>query len=578
MGSQGLSVPGVGGDVEDGAGEGREECSDGDSESGNPALAEGQAEQGGGARVLTAAATVTATATTGTATGAAAGAVTGTATATGTATGTGAGADPGSGSGTAAEAPPVVADPLAGPVRPPRARPLAALYPLLLAVSDALAMAAAVSLATASAARPAGPVEQAAAAAAIVAVNAAAGLHRCRRRPSLLDDAPPLVLRAAVVAVPTALLLHGAAPVRAWFWITCLYCAFAGTARLVAGTGLRTYRKLRPRGRPTIIVGTGPGAWHVAGLLRRRRDFGLDPVGQIVTGDPGDEPVPALPVLGRPLDLRRVLAACTGTRSRAAVVIVSDELRTSRLDELVRVCAALPCETLLVPSTTDLLLARAGARTARTPVEHLEGVPCVRLGPRAGEPVARAAKRVFDVVAAALLLVLLWPVLLACALAVRLEGGPGVLFRQRRVGLDGAHFTLLKFRSLRPADQHEADTRWSVDGDARMGPVGRFLRETSLDELPQLWNVLRGDMSLVGPRPERPHFVRLFSETCPEYPLRHRMPAGITGWAQVNGLRGDTSIELRVRLDNRYIDTWTFGADLRILLMTFRAVLTRNVA
>ncbi|XVQ10233.1 exopolysaccharide biosynthesis polyprenyl glycosylphosphotransferase [Spirillospora sp. CA-255316] len=532
MGSQGLSVPAVGGDVEDGPEEGREERSETDP-AGGP---EGQGQQGGRTRTLTATTTTATTTTT-----------------------------------TAANVIPV-ADDLARPAAAPRPRPLAALYPLVLGAADAFAMAAAVAVAASTAT---GTVP---AAAAIVALNAASGLHRSRRRPSLLDDAPALALRAALVAAPAALLLPGPGGIRTWFWITFLYCAFAGAARLAAGTGLRTYRKLRPRGRPTIIVGTGPGAWHVTGLLRRRRDFGLDPVGQIVTGDPGDQPVPALPVLGRPLDLRRALAACTETRSRAAVVIVSDELRRSRLDALVRVCAALPCETLLVPSTTDLLLARAGARTARAPVEHLEGVPCVRLGPRPGERAARAAKRAFDVIAAILLLLALWPVLLACALAVRIEGGPGVLFRQRRVGLDGRHFTLLKFRSLRPADDLEADTRWSVDGDARMGPVGRFLRETSLDELPQLWNVVRGDMSLVGPRPERPHFVRLFSETCPEYPLRHRMPVGITGWAQVNGLRGDTSIELRVRLDNRYIDTWTFGADLRILLMTVRAVLTRNVA
>ncbi|MFC5754774.1 sugar transferase [Actinomadura rugatobispora] len=545
MGSQGLSVPAVGGDVEDGADEGREERSE-DDPGGRHEGHAGQAQQavGGGTRTLTATSVI-----------------------------------------------PVVTGPAARPATASRPRPLAALYALTLGTADALAMATAVTVAagmvngTAAGGTGAGAVTvtgtvtaMVTAAAAIVAVNAPAGLHRCRRRPSLLDDAPALAVRAAVVAAPAALLLPGGGSVAIWLWITCLYCAFAGASRLAAGAVLRTHRKLRPRGRPTVIIGTGPGAALVAGVLRRRRDFGLDPVGQIVTGDPGDLPVPALPVLGRPLDLRRALAACTETRSRAAVVIVADEVRRSGLDELVRICAALPCETLLVPSTTDLLLARAGARTAQAPVEHLEGIPFVRLGPRPGARTARAAKRAFDTVAAALLLLTLWPVLLACALAVRIEGGPGVLFRQRRVGLDGEPFTLLKFRSLRPADDHEADTRWSVDGDARMGPVGRFLRETSLDELPQLWNVVRGDMSLVGPRPERPHFVRLFSETCPEYPLRHRMPVGITGWAQVNGLRGDTSIELRVRLDNRYIDTWTFGADLRILLMTVRAVLTRNVA
>ncbi|GAA2435312.1 hypothetical protein GCM10010191_57420 [Actinomadura vinacea] len=456
------------------------------------------------------------------------------------------------------------------PGRAPRRRTLPALYPLALGAADGLAMAAAV---TWTAAVPAAATP--AAAACAVAVNAAGGLNRCRRRPSLAEDAPALAVRAALVAALVCAAFRAGFPQAAatWFWIACLYCALAGTGRLVVHTAVRAYRRLRRRGRPTILIGAGPASAHVAAVLRRRRDFGLDPAGQILAGDPGDPPAAGLPVLGRPLDLRRAVEA----HGTATVVIVAEDVPRSRLDPLVRVCTALACETLLVPATADLLVARAGSRTGRAPVEHLEGVPYLRLGPRPGERAARTAKRVFDVAAAIVVLLLVWPVLLACALAVRLEGGPGVLFRQRRVGLGGRTFTLLKFRSLRPADDHEADTRWSVDGDARMGPVGRFLRETSLDELPQLWNVIRGDMSLVGPRPERPHFVRLFSETCPEYALRHRMPVGITGWAQVNGLRGDTSIELRVRLDNRYIDTWTFGADLRILLMTVRAVLTRNV-
>ncbi|MBB1255997.1 sugar transferase, partial [Streptomyces alkaliterrae] len=183
-------------------------------------------------------------------------------------------------------------------------------------------------------------------------------------------------------------------------------------------------------------------------------------------------------------------------------------------------------------------------------------------------PAAALAKRALDVAAASLALLLTAPVLLACALAVRLADGPGILFRQERVGQGGRSFTLLKFRTLRPADALESATLWSVADDQRMSPVGRWLRRTSLDELPQLWNVLRGDMSLVGPRPERPYFVRQFSQRYSGYAERHRMPAGITGLAQVHGLRGDTSIEERARFDNLYIDTWSLWQDVRILLRT----------
>ncbi|MBC3991098.1 sugar transferase, partial [Streptomyces sp. AC563] len=172
-----------------------------------------------------------------------------------------------------------------------------------------------------------------------------------------------------------------------------------------------------------------------------------------------------------------------------------------------------------------------------------------------------------DVCAAALGLVAVAPLLAACALAVRCSDGPGVLFRQERVGRDGRPFVVLKFRTLR-SDAFESATRWSVADDQRMSAVGRWLRRTSLDELPQLWNVLRGDMSLVGPRPERPYFVREFSQRYPAYRARHRMPVGITGLAQVHGLRGDTSIEDRVRFDNHYIETWSLWQDVRILLRT----------
>ncbi|MCZ0981083.1 sugar transferase [Streptomyces diastatochromogenes] len=158
--------------------------------------------------------------------------------------------------------------------------------------------------------------------------------------------------------------------------------------------------------------------------------------------------------------------------------------------------------------------------------------------------------------------------LLLCALAVRLSDGPGVLFRQERVGQHGRHFTLLKFRTLRPSDDTESATRWNVAGDRRMSAAGSFLRKSSLDELPQLWNVLRGDMSLVGPRPERPYFVAQFSKIHTGYAARHRMPVGLTGLAQVHGLRGDTSIEDRCRFDNHYIDHWSLWQDVCILLRT----------
>jgi lipopolysaccharide/colanic/teichoic acid biosynthesis glycosyltransferase len=229
---------------------------------------------------------------------------------------------------------------------------------------------------------------------------------------------------------------------------------------------------------------------------------------------------------------------------------------------LIRLCWDQGCTVWLV----DL-----GPGFARGPApaadEHLWGFACRRLEPPRPDRPAQAAKRLLDIAVGAVALLLTAPLLLGCALAVRLADGPGVLFRQQRVGQGGRPFMMLKFRTLR-ADDTEAATRWNIAGDERMGAVGKMLRRTSLDELPQLWNVLRGDMSLVGPRPERPHFVAEFSRGYPGYAQRHRMPVGLTGLAQVSGLRGDTSIEDRARFDNHYIDTWSLWQDLCIMLRT----------
>jgi exopolysaccharide biosynthesis polyprenyl glycosylphosphotransferase len=207
-------------------------------------------------------------------------------------------------------------------------------------------------------------------------------------------------------------------------------------------------------------------------------------------------------------------------------------------------------------------------------MDFLGDLPLIRLRRAAYRSLSWQLKRLIDIVFSALALVVLSPVLAACAVAVRLEGGPGVIFRQERVGCDGVRFQLLKFRSMRPANEQESKTQWNIATDNRVGPVGRLLRITSLDELPQLFNILRGDMSVVGPRPERPHFVEEFGRLYRGYHARHRVPCGLTGWAQIHGLRGNTSIEERSRLDNFYIENWSLWLDMKIILRTTISVFT----
>jgi Undecaprenyl-phosphate glucose phosphotransferase len=186
-------------------------------------------------------------------------------------------------------------------------------------------------------------------------------------------------------------------------------------------------------------------------------------------------------------------------------------------------------------------------------------------------------KRAFDICFSALVLLMTSPLMGLTALLIRLTSPGPIFFVQERVGLNGLPFQMYKFRTMRVSDFSESDTRWTTEADPRRTPLGSFLRKTSLDELPQFINVLKGDMSVVGPRPERPHFVQQFLQEVCRYNHRHCLRVGITGWAQVNGWRGDTSIEKRVEYDLYYLQNWTFIFDLRIIVMTiFWGLIGRN--
>lgn len=186
-------------------------------------------------------------------------------------------------------------------------------------------------------------------------------------------------------------------------------------------------------------------------------------------------------------------------------------------------------------------------------------------------------KRSFDLMVACSLLIILLPLMLVIAILVTLTSPGPILFSQKRVGLHGRMFMIHKFRTMRTQSERASDVLWTTPADERRTALGTFLRQTNLDELPQLWNVIRGDMSLVGPRPERPHFVDKFSEEIEQYNVRHFLRSGITGWAQVNGWRGDTSIARRVECDLYYLQNWSFGLDLKILWLTlWRGFRDRN--
>ncbi|MDX3061158.1 MULTISPECIES: exopolysaccharide biosynthesis polyprenyl glycosylphosphotransferase [Streptomyces] len=431
-----------------------------------------------------------------------------------------------------------------------------------LVAADVLALGLALALAAPAAWPPGVFVLQAA---AQLLLNAYRGLYRIGLSPSVLAELPALFGLALVQWYATAEVLSAYAPRYAMGW-TALACAVGAHTLLSCGARAAAHRaRLRSAARnpqSTLVLGNGPTADRVTAALHDHPEYGLRPVGRVRSGIPADEAAGSAGVLPVLVSAQDVARAVIQNSVRHAVFTVPPGAAPDGA-ALVELFVRHGCRVWLITDQDDVV----PGRSVPGP-DHLWGFAARPLDFGSRRPVAHRVKRAMDALLALVALVVAAPALALCALAVRVSDGPGVVFRQERVGRHGRPFVLLKFRTLRPADAHESATRWNVSDDGRMSRVGRTLRRTSLDELPQLWNVLRGDMSLVGPRPERPYFVEQFSRVHPGYKARHRMPVGITGLAQVHGLRGDTSIEDRARFDNRYIETWSLWQDVCVLART----------
>lgn len=214
-----------------------------------------------------------------------------------------------------------------------------------------------------------------------------------------------------------------------------------------------------------------------------------------------------------------------------------------------------------------------GIMTFSSQAEQIEGIPVLRWGKTPIEGYARVVKRFFDIVFSGLGLIALLPFYIVIGIAVKLGSKGPALFKQRRIGRNGREFSMLKFRSMTHIENNGNNEGWTVEDDPRRTRVGAFIRKYSLDELPQLWNVFIGQMSLVGPRPEQPGYVERFKDDIPRYFHRHKVKSGVTGWAQVNGLRGDTSITERTRYDLYYVENWSLVYDIKIILLTLKNIL-----
>jgi exopolysaccharide biosynthesis polyprenyl glycosylphosphotransferase len=334
------------------------------------------------------------------------------------------------------------------------------------------------------------------------------------------------------------------------------------------GLALQLARAL-DRGRPVrcLIVGRTEQGRRIARALAGGGALRHLPVGLLAGPGETTEPTDSdeLPVLGRYDQVGEIARAQAIDRIVVALPLAGQE----GLLEVLRQCRALEVEIDFVPDLLALI-----SRRAR--FDEVDGIPIVGLREIPLSGWNGVAKRALDLCITVPLLLLLSPLLLLLALAIRLDSPGPVFYRQGRVGRDRRVFQILKFRSMHVGAERDTGPVWALSGDPRRTCMGTFLRTWSLDELPQLLNVLRGDMSLVGPRPERPYFVDRFEELVPGYFDRHRVKSGITGWAQVNGLRGSVPIEVRTRYDLYYVANWSLLLDLRILVMTLRSIFAQR--
>ncbi len=350
-----------------------------------------------------------------------------------------------------------------------------------------------------------------------------------------------------------------------WFAVAIpLFAVYRAVLRLLLA------RYMRDDGRKTriVIVGAGELARDVAHRIDAARWSGFAIEGFF--SDQRDGRVDGHPVLGRLADLETALRGPDGRATVEEVWIALPLDDYARVREVVHSLRHVPVAIRFIPDIFEF-------RLINHDISQIEGIPVIDLNVTPMVGMNRILKAIEDYVLASLILVLISPLMLFIAIGVRLSSPGPIFYRQQRVSWNGQPFEMLKFRSMPVTAEDETGPKWATPGEQRATPFGRFLRRTSLDELPQFINVLRGEMSIVGPRPERPYFIDKFKDEIPDYMQKHLVKAGITGWAQINGWRGDTDLEKRIEYDLFYIENWSLWFDLKIIFLTvFKGFISKN--
>jgi Undecaprenyl-phosphate glucose phosphotransferase len=405
------------------------------------------------------------------------------------------------------------------------------------------------------------------------------GLYQSRRSRSRVDEMLTLVvavlLATILLSVVIAWYRPPAAPgsheyftySRAFVGLFALAdLLLVAASRLTIRDALRRIRLSGQNLQRILVVGAGALGREITQKILAHREMGFAVIG-FLDDDPGKAgaTICDVPVLGTLRQAEEVLGRHDIDQVFIALPLDAHKKMLQMLDLMARECV----EIKLVPDILQYA-------TLKAALEDVDGTPVINLSQVPLQGWSSMVKRGMDIAIAAASLLALALLLPGVALAIWLEDRGPIFYRQERMGLDGKSFLIVKFRSMRVDAEASSGPVWAVRDDPRRTRVGSFLRRWSIDELPQAWNVLIGDMSVVGPRPERPTFVREFKHKIPRYMLRHRVRAGITGWAQVHGWRGNTSIKKRIHYDLYYIQNWSLALDCKILWMTLRHALRHN--
>ena len=346
--------------------------------------------------------------------------------------------------------------------------------------------------------------------------------------------------------------------------INCiLTIGYRGSLRFL----LRRYRKKGYNLKHCLVVGTCPMSAHLIEKLQAHPAWGYNIVGCVRSDNRRSDAFCGYRILGNLEDLNSIFEKYYAD----IVMIALDETQTDKLGLLLKQCEKAGIKTHIVPYYYKYI-------PTNPYIDDLDGLPIIDTRHIPLDNLFKAClKRIFDIVFALIALILTSPLLLLSAIMIKLTSKGPILFKQERVGNNRQTFYMYKFRSMKVQTDEDEQDKWTTKDDPRKTWWGNIMRRTSIDELPQFYNVLKGDMSVVGPRPERPFFVDKFKEEIPRYMVKHQVRPGITGWAQVNGLRGDTSIEDRIDHDLYYIENWTFSMDLKIILLTvFKGFINKN--